>query len=470
MKCLQVQDVPTPTVVTEIHNAGDTVVTSVVVGTTVHDKATVSGGFGTPTGSVTFDWFTNGTCTGAPAATSGAFALAGGSVDATTFTQTPSTATPHSFQAHYSGDGVYSAADSPCEPLTVTKPDPHYECYDIVDSPPGVAVTLETQFGVDEVDVGPALFLCPPTLKNGEGDLTAQHLKCYDIFGSDPPDLVDLTTQFGLDQQVEVGQARLLCVPALKQVVFPISDLPLLGPLPTVPHYECYDIDGPAPDISVTLDNQFGVGTVNVGPARFLCAPAIKTVIGSGLPGEGDLAAPHLKCYDILAASPAFIVDLETQFGIETSVNVEQAKLLCVLPAVKVVVCLDSDGDGWCDFEDNCPAVATVWFVPVGDTDCDGFPSSVGVPGKGAETDIGTDPNNPCAANNVANNEGLPDHWPFDFNDNQRADLSDVLGYIPVFNSFAPGPPYDPRFDLDFSGGITLGDVLSYIPVFNLTC
>ena len=108
--------------------------------------------------------------------------------------------------------------------------------------------------------------------------------------------------------------------------------------------------------------------------------------------------------------------------------------------------------------------------MPLGDADCDGFPSSVGVPGKGAETDIGTDPNVPCAANNTPDNEGLPDAWPFDRNDNQRADLSDVLGYIPVFNSFFPTPPYDPRFDLDFSGGITLGDVLSYIPVFNKTC
>ena len=142
------------------------------------------------------------------------------------------------------------------------------------------------------------------------------------------------------------------------------------------------------------------------------------------------------------------------------------------------VVCAaaDGDADGVDDPCDNCPnwpnaaQALPPWTVPAGDPDCDGFPSSVGVPGKGAETDIGTDPDIHCAADNIAGNEGLPDAWPFDFNDNQRADLSDVLGYIPVFNSFSPIAPYDPRWDLDASGGITLGDVLSYIPVFNLTC
>ena len=51
--------------VTVIHNAAHQVVTSVPAGTTVHDQATVTGcGLATPTGTVTFDWFTNGTCAG----------------------------------------------------------------------------------------------------------------------------------------------------------------------------------------------------------------------------------------------------------------------------------------------------------------------------------------------------------------------------------------------------------------------
>ena len=45
-----------------------------------------------------------------------------------------------------------------------------------------------------------------------------------------------------------------------------------------------------------------------------------------------------------------------------------------------------------------------------------------------------------------------------------------MIGFIPVFNTVAPGPPYDPRYDLNASGGITLADVVMYIPVFNMTC
>ncbi|MCH8919987.1 MAG: hypothetical protein IIA23_04680 [Chloroflexi bacterium] len=125
----------------------------------------------------------------------------------------------------------------------------------------------------------------------------------------------------------------------------------------------------------------------------------------------------------------------------------------------------NADGDQWGDACEavGCIAVATVWETPFGDTDCDGFTTA-------DEDFMGTDFLDACMNTNTADDEGLPDTWPFDFNDNQRADLSDVLGYIPVFNSFFPIAPYDPRYDLDASGGITLADVLSYIPVFNLTC
>ena len=106
---------------TVIHDADHATVTSVPAGTTVHDQATVTGGLAaTPTGTVTFSWFTNGTCTAPAAATSGPFPLAGGVVDATTFPQTPLTGGMFAFQATYSGDGTYAASTGACEPLTVT--------------------------------------------------------------------------------------------------------------------------------------------------------------------------------------------------------------------------------------------------------------------------------------------------------------------------------------------------------------
>jgi hypothetical protein len=71
------------TTATVIHNAAHAPVTSVPAGTTVHDQATVTGTLSTPTGTVTFNWFTNGTCAAPAAATSAPFPLAGGAVDAT---------------------------------------------------------------------------------------------------------------------------------------------------------------------------------------------------------------------------------------------------------------------------------------------------------------------------------------------------------------------------------------------------
>src|SRR2546427_347656 len=55
----------TPTALTEIHNASHNVVVAVPAGTTVHDKATLAGDFGTPPGTVPFTFFsTSSTCTG----------------------------------------------------------------------------------------------------------------------------------------------------------------------------------------------------------------------------------------------------------------------------------------------------------------------------------------------------------------------------------------------------------------------
>ena len=116
------------TTATDIHNGSHGIVTSVAAGTTVHDKATVSGALGTPTGTVTFKWFTNNTCAGTAAATSDTFTLSGGSVDATTFAfTTPSGASgSFSFQATYSGNGTYNGSTGACEPLssTFTPPPP----------------------------------------------------------------------------------------------------------------------------------------------------------------------------------------------------------------------------------------------------------------------------------------------------------------------------------------------------------
>src|SRR5438094_555265 len=110
----------TPTVATEIHNASHAVVTSVPAGSTVHDKATVSGSFGTPTGTVTFTFFTaSSTCTGTSVG-SGRKSTRLNSSHRTTSYAGPCIAGSYSFIAHYNGDPNYTATDSPFDPLTVT--------------------------------------------------------------------------------------------------------------------------------------------------------------------------------------------------------------------------------------------------------------------------------------------------------------------------------------------------------------
>src|SRR5437899_584713 len=102
----------TPTVTTEIHDASHPVVTSVPAGSTVHDKATVSGSLGTPTGTVTFTFFTGSSaCTGASVA-SGTVALDASGVAHPSASQGPLSAGSYSFSAHYNGEDVnYSAGD-----------------------------------------------------------------------------------------------------------------------------------------------------------------------------------------------------------------------------------------------------------------------------------------------------------------------------------------------------------------------
>src|SRR5207245_2651654 len=96
------------------------VVVAVPAGTTVHDKATVSGSFGTPTGTVTFTFFTtSGACTGTSVA-SGTVTLDASGVAHPSASQGPLSAGSYSFIAHYNGDPNYPPSDSAFVSLAVT--------------------------------------------------------------------------------------------------------------------------------------------------------------------------------------------------------------------------------------------------------------------------------------------------------------------------------------------------------------
>jgi hypothetical protein len=92
----------------------------------------------------------------------------------------------------------------------------------------------------------------------------------------------------------------------------------------------------------------------------------------------------------------------------------------------------NSDGDPWGNACDACPAMVTIWATPIGDTDCDGFPTTI-------ETFVGTDPNKGCASTATPNDEPGPDAWPLDVNNDQRVTLADIAPLVLAYNAVAPG-------------------------------
>src|SRR3989441_619336 len=86
----------------------------------IKKKNTPAGRFGTPTGTVTFTFFTtSSTCTGTSVA-SGTVTLDASGVAHPSASQGPLSAGSYPSIAHYNGDPNYTATDSPCEPLEVT--------------------------------------------------------------------------------------------------------------------------------------------------------------------------------------------------------------------------------------------------------------------------------------------------------------------------------------------------------------
>ena len=185
-----------------------------------------------------------------------------------------------------------------CPPTLKTLPEagqegteaaPHIECFDIAsEDNPGWTVALSTQF----------------------------------------------TDEEGFETQV--GPATMLCAPAVKREIGAAGNGPgsSAASPPPVPHYKCFDIAGPSPGIAVELETQFGVeDAVEVGDAVLLCAPALKTHNGVT---TGLMDLPHLVCHAIADEPVERLVEITTQFGPQPEVEVLDPKLLCV-PAEKEV-------------------------------------------------------------------------------------------------------------------------------------
>jgi hypothetical protein len=120
----------------------------------------------------------------------------------------------------------------------------------------------------------------------------------------------------------------------------------------------------------------------------------------------------------------------------------------------------DTDDDGWGDACDNCPTVATPWYVPAGDEDCDGFTTTV-------ETYVSTDPADACS-----DDPGLHDAWPLDVNiDRSVTVVGDVLAYVGNIGLPVDGDPTLQRLDLNADGSVTtVGDVSLFNGTIGVSC
>jgi hypothetical protein len=104
--------------------------------------------------------------------------------------------------------------------------------------------------------------------------------------------------------------------------------------------------------------------------------------------------------------------------------------------------------------------VPTVWLVPAGDNDCDGFTDA-------EEAFMGTDALAACPT--VV---GAHDAWPPDFDMNRWVNILDAVQVTPpVFGSSPPDPNYSVRKDLNGDGVINILDIVRMTPpMFGQTC
>lgn len=206
----------------------------------------------------------------------------------------------------------------------------HYKVYRVTSNAvfPG-PVTLDDQFGRSTQDYLSMQFLATPTSKQHDEDFTPiynpdLHHTWWKIYT--PPSVVSVLVQnqFGLEKW-SIGAGRFLLLPALKNARKGTE-------IPTANHYECYDADGPAPNVQVTLTDQFGTKTMFVGSPVYFCNPVDK-IVGHDEYPIWDRKA-HLACYQL---SPKTIVGaaVTTQDQFATDEPVVQEDFLLCVPSYK---------------------------------------------------------------------------------------------------------------------------------------
>jgi hypothetical protein len=166
----------------------------------------------------------------------------------------------------------------------------HYTWYKYFTEERGRLVVYENQFGESVVHTTNGVYMLVPALKFPQPDDPAavgDHFKCYEAIGEPLGKTVTLETQFGFEDVI-VDAPELFCNPAEKQTsdgqVFPIIN--------EKDHLVCYRIEPRRPvSITVSFLDQFGFGVGALAENRWLCVPSLKT----GVTQAEDMSWGRLK-------------------------------------------------------------------------------------------------------------------------------------------------------------------------------
>jgi hypothetical protein len=203
----------------------------------------------------------------------------------------------------------------------------HFRLY-LAGGPDAPLVTLEDQFQLQDVDLGPVMYFGVPASKNFAPIYDPEvHMTAYAIPEGEFLAMVDIVNQFGPASLI-IAPARMLLVPTQKMPGGPVAPIPLVRD-----HYKCYEVIEFTPPVGpVILIDQFNPDLiVDVGPAYAFCNPVDKN-------GEGILSPEeHLTCYWTMdPAFPPQSIFVRNQFH-EEELLLGEAVLLCV-PSIKVAV------------------------------------------------------------------------------------------------------------------------------------
>lgn len=295
---------------------------------------------------------------------------------------------------------TYATQQTGGEDITLTSPQvDHFKCYPPerpvhAGDPFSPVVTLQDQFSTANVAVQELYRVCNPvekilspfpvvSLPDISGGTVIHHpdlhLTFYNIdtLSSVPPPgyhSVSLDNQFGL-QTMKVGPAKWLAVPTTEYLFPSCVNCRFFLPPPPDPlllnHFECYPVLKPVtpPSATVTLIDEWHTeGALDVGAPVIFCNPVDKVHHGTDYPVVDYIN--HLVCYQVPEGPGGHPTGIVNQFN-STPLSVTfKAPLLCV-PSRKLAFTLLPKPYVSLTFTSETGTQTVTWegHVPTGDID-----------------------------------------------------------------------------------------------------